>query len=395
MAKYTTLLLATVAAFALAGPLPVAAEENKPAETEQLLPAIMVTPVTERAMVDRIDVSGSIMPNEEVYVAPLVEGLQIADLMKDVGDHVTKGEVLAQLNADTLLLQKSQLEANKARVEAAGAQAQAQVIEARTNADESERQAKRAETLALSGTIPRAQADQARAAATAAAARVNSAEQAIVANKADMKVIESQIADIELRLTRTAVKAPVDGVVTARNARIGAIASGAGQPLFMLMRDGKVELEADVAESDILKIAPGQTAEIVMAGGAARSKGTVRRIDPELNMQTRLGKVRIVVEDSDKARAGMFATAEVIVAERTTLSLPLTAVAIDKTGSYVRKVENGRIKMVNVETGIVDGENIEIASGLKAGDEVVLKAGAYVRDGDRINPVRKPLAQVN
>jgi HlyD family secretion protein len=70
------------------------------------------------------------------------------------------------------------------------------------------------------------------------------------------------------------------------------------------------------------------------------------------------------------------------------LSLPLTAVTAEKDGDYVRKVVDDVIAMTKVETGVADGEFVEIASGLKNNDVVVEKAGVFVRDGDHIAPVR-------
>ena len=83
----------------------------------------------------------------------------------------------------------------------------------------------------------------------------------------------------------------------------------------------------------------------------------------------------------------LFASAEIIVSEREGIALPLSAITTADGKTVARKVENGVVKLVPVETGIQDGQVIEIVSGLAAGDEVVAKAGAYVRDGDKVNPV--------
>ena len=84
----------------------------------------------------------------------------------------------------------------------------------------------------------------------------------------------------------------------------------------------------------------------------------------------------------------MYATAEIIISDRNVLTLPLTAVTTEDGASIVRLVDgNGVVKLTKVKTGVQDGDFIEIESGLKAKDIVVEKAGAYVRDGDRVNPV--------
>ncbi|WP_427140214.1 efflux RND transporter periplasmic adaptor subunit [Shinella sp. G-2] len=353
----------------------------------QNLPAIVVTPAESRAIVDRVIATGTVQAVDEVYVTPLVEGLSIRSLAADVGDRVEANGTLATLNDDALLLQKSQSEASLAKAEAALAQIKAQLVEAKANADEAVRTRDRAQKLVKSGSQSQAAADQAIAAADAALARVNSAEQAIAVSEADIKVAESQIDDVDLKLARTEVKSPVAGIVSARTAKIGAIASGAGTPLFTVIRDGEIELKADVAEDAVLKLVPEQKVSVTLAGGAATLTGTVRLVEPTLDPQSRLGRVYIRFDEPGKARAGMFASAEIVVAERKGIVLPLSAITTAEGKTVARKVENGIVKLVPVETGIQDGQVIEIVSGLAAGDEVVAKAGAYVRDGDRVNPV--------
>jgi len=361
--------------------------EAAPQQQTQNLPAIVVTAAEMRPIVDRVIATGTVQAVEEVYVTPLVEGLSIRTLEADVGDRVEAGGTLATLNDDALLLQKSQTEASLAKAEAALAQIKAQLAEARANAAEAVSARDRAQKLVKSGSQSQAAVDQAVAAADAALARVHSAEQAIAVSEADIKVAQSQIDDIDLKLARTAVKSPVAGVVSARTAKIGAIASGSGSPLFTVIRDGEIELKADVAEDGILKLEPGQKATVTLAGGAARLSGKVRLVEPTLDPQSRLGHVYIRFDEPGKARAGMFASAEIVAAEKQGLTLPLSAVTATDGKTVARKVENGIVTLVPVETGIQDGQAIEIVKGLSAGDEVVAKAGAYVRDGDRVNPV--------
>ena len=381
----------SVAALLAAVPVTVlaadAATNEAGAAQGQNLPAIVVTAAGTRPIRDRVIASGTVQAVEEVYVAPLVDGLSIRALEADVGDRIEEGGTLATLNDDALLLQKSQLEAGLAKARAGLAQIRAQLTEAKATADEAVRARDRAQRLVKSGSQSQAAVEQAVSAAEAALARVNSAEQAIGVSEADITLAEAQIADIDLKLARTAVKSPVAGVVSARSAKIGAIAAGAATPLFTVIRDGAIELKADVAEDDVLKLSPGQKATVSLAGGAATLTGEIRLVEPTLDPQSRLGRVYIRFTEPEKARAGMFASAEITVQEKDGLVLPLSAVTTARGETMVRKVENGIVKLVPVRTGIQDGQVIEIVEGLAAGDEVVAKAGAYVRDGDRINPV--------
>ncbi|PYE26594.1 HlyD family secretion protein [Rhizobium sp. PP-CC-3A-592] len=393
-ARVPTLLTALLLAAAPVLTREALAQDATPAKTETqtapdtAYPSIVVTKAEIRTVIDRVIATGTIQAVEETFVQPLVEGLSIRSLAVDIGDTVKADGTMATLNDDALLLTRSENEANLARARASLAQYQAQLVEAQANAQEAVRVSARNAKLKEAGSVSTALADQTEAAAAAALARVNSAEQLIAVAQSDIKVVEAQISDVDLRLARTVIKAPVAGVVSARTAKVGAIAAGSGQPLFTIIRDGAVEMRADVSESDLLKLAVGQKAKLKLADSSVTLNGTIRLISPTVDADTRLGTVFISIAEPERARVGMYANADITIEEKQALALPLTAVTSGKTETVVRKVRDGVVEMARVETGIQDGRYIEILSGLSDGDEVVAKAGAYVRDGDRITPVK-------
>lgn len=355
------------------------------------VPAITVSAVALYSLRDRVLVSGLVGPLEEVQVQPLIEGQPIETLTADVGDKVVAGQVLATLSTTTLNLQKSQFNASLASASATIAQAEAQLIEARSSADEAQRVNDRTAKLKAQGTSSQAAADQANAAAISATARVTVAVQSLEAARAQMALAEAQLANVDLQLTRTKVVAPVSGEVVERNALVGGIASAAGPAMFKLIRDGALELRADVAEADLVRLAPDQPAQMKAVGTNETLAGTVRLVEPTIDATSRLGRVRITLDRPDLLRSGMFVDATVLVAERKTVAVPVTAVGAGADGSTVMRVRDGLVERVSVTTGIRDGGMVEITSGVVPGDLIVTKAAAFVRDGDRINPV---LAQV-
>lgn len=386
-----TLILAVVAALALPT-LSARAEEAAAAETAPAaapaLPAITVSTVTSQRMVDRVIASGLVSAVEEVQVAPLVEGQPLDQLLVDVGDMVTEGQVLAVLSKTTLDLQKTEAVASLAAAKSTIAQAQAQLVEAEAAAAEAQRVASRTAKLREQGTTPQAQLDTANSNAISANARVTVARQGLESARAQLALAEARLENVDLNLARTEVKAPVAGKIVARNAKIGAIATAAGQPMFVITRDAALELRADVAEADILRLAPGQKARLRAVGMAEPLAGTVRLVEPAIDPVTRLGRVRISVDGTtDTLRTGMFVEAEIIAADRDTLAVPVTAVGSSPDGATVMRVKDGVVESVAVKTGIRDGGFVEITEGLAQGDTVVTKAGAFVRAGDRINPV--------
>jgi HlyD family secretion protein len=307
--------------------------------------------------------------------------------MADVGDLVQAGQVLAVLSRSTLELQKSQFNASLASARANVAQAEAQMLEARSSADEAQRVNERTAALRKQGTASQAAADTAQSNAISATARVTVAVQSLEAARAQIALVEAQMANIDLQLNRTEVKAPVSGEITARNARVGSIASAAGEPMFTLIRDNALEVIAEVAEADVMRLAAGQTATLRLVGASAPLTGTLRLVEPTIGTTSRLGRARIAVDDETTVRSGMYVEAEILVAEHDVIAVPVSAVGSGPDGISVMKLTGDTVTRMPVETGIRDGGWVEILSGLSEGDVVVTKAGAFVRDGDRINPI--------
>lgn len=382
-------ILVSVFAFGLGMPAFAvhAQEADAPQATAPSLPAITVSDVTTRTLRDRVIASGFVAPVENVQVAPLIEGQPIETLEADVGDWVKEGQVLARLSKTTLELQRSQFNASIASAKATIAQAEAQLLEARASADEAQRVNERTQALQKQGTASQAAADQASANAIASTARVTVATQSLEAARAQLALAEAQLANVELQLDRTEVKAPVAGEITARSAVVGSIATAQGQPMFQMIRDGALELIVDVAEIDLIRLAPGQKVRMLAVGTPDPLTGTVRLVEPTIDTTTRLGRARITIDDPSQVRSGMFMDAEILVAERETVAVPVSAVGSTVDGTTVMKVADGTVTRAPVKTGIRDAGWVEIVDGLAAGDVVVTKAGSFVRDGDRINPV--------
>jgi HlyD family secretion protein len=359
--------LALGLAFLGAGALPLMAETAAPAATEPkstdiVLPAISVTPVVARRIEDHVLASGLITAVEQVMVPPLIEGQPIETLAVDVGDTVKAGQVLATLSTATLTLQQSQLKASLASAAASLAEAQ--------------RTADRTAALLAQGTASNAANDTAQATLTSAKAQVAS--------------VQAQLDTVALQISRAQVVAPVAGLITARNAQIGAVASAAGQPLFQIMRDGALELRIDVAEADLPRVKTGQSATVTLASGVEPLTGTISLVEPTIDVTSRLGRARITLDAPEKVRAGMYAEADILITAHDALVVPVTSVISDGKVSSVMMVTDGVVHAKDVTTGIRQAGWVEIVSGLAAGDQIVAKAGAFVSEGDKINPIASP-----
>jgi HlyD family secretion protein len=124
------------------------------------------------------------------------------------------------------------------------------------------------------------------------------------------------------------------------------------------------------------------------AGSPTTVHGLHTLVEPAIDTVTRLGRVRVTVEQADKIRSGMFLEAEISISEREVPTVPITAVGTDSEGTFIMTVDaTGLVHRTAVVTGIRDGGLVEIVTGAKAGDSVVAKAASFVRDGDLVNPI--------
>jgi HlyD family secretion protein len=371
----------------------VAHSENNIGERQY--PAIVVIEAKLGSLTDKIVSTGTIDAVEEVYVQPQVDGLAINSLSADVGDTVKAGQVLATIDDNSLKLDKLQLVASQAKAEASLAQYKIQLRDSDTNEVEAKRQLARGKTLADGGSMSTSELQKLETSATNASNSVANAEQSIAIAEAELKSVNSQIADVDLKLARTDIKAPYGGIVTARTARVGAIAAGSGSPLFTILRDGQLELVADVSEDDILKTHIGQLANINIAGLGKPIEGKIRLVSPVVNATSRLGTVHIALSDSTLAKQGMYASAVITIAKGDGIVLPLSAIEAKTSGSITRVVRDNVVHQISIETSIVENGQVLVTKGVKPGDLVVSKAGAFVRNGDQIRPVHETDAVSN
>jgi RND family efflux transporter MFP subunit len=361
------------------------AAKAKPVATVQA-PAVSVVRPTMRSFTETLRVNGSLVAREEVLVAPQIDGQRIAALMVDAGDTVAKGQLLARLATENLDALVAQNDAALLRAEAGIARAKGAITQAEAGLEEAAAALKRAQPLSRSGYLSDSTLDQRRAAATAARAAL------AIAND-NLKVAESEKADAEAkrreilwRRSRTEIHAPVAGLVLARSARLGAIATAAGEAMFRIARAGEIELEGEVTSDQLHRLGADQTVRIEVAGRPDVT-GKVRLISPRVDPETRLGHVRIFIGANRDLRVGTFVTGIVATAEGKGLGIPEGAIMRDAEGPYVQVVRGQTVRRQRLKTSLRSDGFIEVTDGLTAQDQVVAKAGTFLGDGARVTPV--------
>jgi HlyD family secretion protein len=162
---------------------------------------------------------------------------------------------------------------------------------------------------------------------------------------------------------------------------------GATTPWFRIVRDGQVELAADVSEDDLEKIKPGSPVRVTLAD-QAQVMGVVRLVSPGVDTQTRLGRVRVTLPVRPDIRSGGFARASFLGVTRSANSVPETAVRYDADGASVMVVgPDNRVARIAVTTGDRGGGFVELLKGPAVGSRVVSRAAAMLVPGDVVRPV--------
>lgn len=359
----------TIAAFAAAAALVAAAlhAQDKAAPKADAKgatkPALTVTLVQPqpREMPLVLTANGSVAAWQEAVLGAEVNGLRLAEVRAEVGDRVRRGQVLAVFAADTVA-------ADLAQAKAALAEAEATLADARANAA-------RAQSIAGSGALSAQQVAQYATAAATAQARV---EQARAQENAQT-----------LRMAHTRVTASDDGVISARNATLGAVA-GQGQELFRLIRKARLEWRGEVTATELHRLKPGLPVR-VSAAGSGVIEGRVRTIAPTVDATTRSAIVYVDLPQAmDKGvKPGMFARGEFVLGSASGLTLPQDAVVLRDGFAWAYRasqIANGqaRVTRVKLETGRRVDDRVEVRGGLTAADRVVASGAAFLADGDTV-----------
>ncbi len=315
-----------------------------------------------------VSVIGRLVSLRSGHLAALIAG-PVEQILVEVGDRVTKGQVVAMLDAETLqvevLLAQSELE-----------EAQADSATWAAEADLARTELKRQERLRTSAAFSQAKFEDAEKRVAVADAKVKRAE-------ANTQIKRSALKRKKLDLRYASIRAPYDGVVVQRFTEAGAFVNR-GDRVLRLIGDRALEVEAEVPYKRLKGLPVGRAVDVTLDDGS-RHKAKVRAVLPSENPLTRTRTVRFVPDfsatGSALAESQSVTVAVPIGAERQVLTVHKDAILKRPTGDLVYVVQDSKAVPRQVKLGAEVGGRIEVLSGLKEGDSVVIRGNERLAPG--------------
>lgn len=304
--------------------------------------------------------TGNIAPWQEAFVSTEANGVSILLIHTDIGETVRKGQLLAELQHNTLSAELEQVEAELAQAISQHEEAQADAV--------------RAQKLRQTSALSAQQITQYLIAEKVARTRT--------------EALQARVKSAQIRLAQTRIIAPDDGVITERQASLGKVVS-TGEVLFRLLRQSRLEWRAELPAKDLLHVQPGQHATLNLPGSSAIT-GTVRKIAPTIDPHTGNGLVYIDLNTQEIARAGSFTTGHIQLGEYQSPGLPLTALTFRDGFAYVFYVDDeGKVYQRQVTPGQRRDGWISVTSGVDLQDRFIASGVGFLSEGDTVRVIHQ------
>ena len=386
------------------------------------LPETTTTTASMRSITERVSASGKIQPVLEVNISAEVSG-QLINLPVVEGDRVNEGDLLAQINPDVYIAARNRAQAAVNTTLSNLSSAKAMLATSEANLFVAEQSWTRTQKLFSNGVISQADYDQSEAAIHNAKATLTSSEESVKSANYSILSAKASLQETLDNLSRTTLRAPQSGIVTALVKEVGESVQGngfvAGEVVMKISNLSEMEVDIEVNESDIVRVAMGNKSEIEVdaylsetflgevteIGNTALNAGSNGfNLDQVTNFSVKVGidpeSYQHLASDATSSqspfRPGMSATVDLLTKSVTDIvSVPIQCVTTrkseedDKAELGVFLFDNETVTWTKVETGIQDNRYIEIISGIENGATLV--SGPYdmvsrkLEDGDKVS----------
>ena len=356
------------------------------------VPAVSVVHPRPGAVKDEVVLPGNIQAFTDAPIYARASGY-VKRWYSDLGAHVKAGQVLAEIEAPEMDQQVLQAKANLQQARSALDQALANYERGKADLELARVTAQRWKDLAAQGVVSRQDNDQSQAQYQIQTANLLALEKAIAASRSNVTSLEANLAQLQEWQSYKTVKAPFDGVITARNTDVGALInagnSGQANELFHLANVAKLRVFVNVPQAYSRSAVPGITAELTLTEfPGQRFPGKLARTAEAIDSSTRTLLTELDVDNTaGHLRPGAYAEVHLkLPAAATALILPVNALLFRTEGLQVGVVrDGGKVELVPVTLGKDYGTEVEVVSGISATDSVIanppdsLTSGTVVR----------------
>jgi RND family efflux transporter MFP subunit len=360
--------------------------------TSDSLPVVNVTPAVRSPGTSNLVLPGNIQAVTEAPVLARASGY-IKKRNADIGDRVTAGQVLAEIEAPELEQQILQAKAAVEQTEAAVQQAQASLEQGRSNENLARVTKDRFQKLADKGVISKQDIDTYTMQWQAQTSNVQALEKAVNAAKSNTAAAEANLArltDLQGYLT---VRAPFAGVITLRNIDDGVLVTEGNTLLYRIAQTARLRTYLSLPQVDAASVRVGQKATLTVPDLAGHKfAGIVTRTANSLDSSTRTLLTEVQVSnESNLLMPGMYAQVDLAVPRKDPpLAIPGDTLVIRANGPQVAVVAaDGTVHYQQVQLGRDFGDKLEVLAGLHEGDQLVVNPSDVIREGAKVKPAAK------
>ena len=333
----------------------------------------------------KIQLSGVLVPEKTVDISSKISG-QVVSLSFEVGSAVKAGDVLMQLDTESLKAQLLQAQASQLSAEAAVQSVQNQASTAKINLDAAQKDYDRTKMLYAAGAVPLSQMDDVTDKLDLARNQYkNASGPALNQANAAVSTAAANIKNIQVQINYATVKSPSGGIVASRNADVGEVVS-AGVPVMSIVDTKVLKMKSTVTQDELPLLSEGKEVDLTVDSYPdAEFKGVISSLGPIAVSTGEVFPVEISIKNNGSLKAGLSAHTSVAARARG-IVVPVSAIAQDSGKSYVFVIKDKLAERRFVKTGLRNDQLIIILTGLNKGERVAVTNVNSLTDRAAVNP---------
>jgi RND family efflux transporter MFP subunit len=386
--------LLAISSIACKSGYPVSAKQgNTPAVKD-----VKLLKIEEQSMENVLSVTGTLAAYEDAVISSKISG-RIRAMNVDLGSPVRAGQVIAELDPTDAQLRLQQAEAALAQARArlglnptasdakVDIEETSTVRQAKAVLDQAQAQIERMRQLSQQGVIAKSQLDAAEADYKVAQGKYQDAQEEIRNRQAVLLQRRSEVDIARQQIADTTIKAAFDGIVQEKRASLGEFVTS-GAAVVTIVKMNPLRLQAEVPERESRDVKTGQLVRVSVEGDTNIYNGIIKRISPAIKAQNRVLVVEAEVPNNGQLKPGAFAKADIVVnAHSLTIAVPASAIVSFAGIDKLITVQEGKAAEKPVTLGRRDGDLVEILSGIKVGESVVVDPG-NLQTGQPVNVIQ-------